>query len=298
MYERSGEPTGNGGNLSTTAHSGNGNAGTPCTDACDNTKEGIPLFCVTDEYLATESDGSKFCSCQNRNFRITKGEPDYDTSAGEVAQAKAAFESARCTAELVQLSVAANLSSNCETLQNDVDAAEVAVLAGPNRRKETRTVVITLSALLFLGLLLGFVFGTDSDTDCGVSFFFPTGDWGIALFFCCCSIVIGILGLSFARYGLLKASSITTYSPAHGCLPYNYIDVAAASAAFEAEEETPDASADFEYGYADGWSGTGIYWCIVHLCTPLLVILVFARPGGFDSSDWILFLALFLIGRA
>lgn len=284
---------------------GTSSAGTPCTDACGNTKEGTPLFCVTDEYLATESDGSKFCSCQNRNFRITKGEPDYDTSKGsaiarEIAQAKAAFESANCTAELVQLSVSANLSSNCEILQNDVDAAEVlAGNAGPNRRKETRTVVITLSVLLFLGLLVYFVGGNaDSDSDCGVSTYRMCYGWRhyesyhqeikfeSTFFFCLCSIVIGILGLSFARYGLLKASSITTYSPAHGCLPYNDFEVANASAVFEAEDEAPDASADFEYGYADGWSGTGIYWFMVHLCTPLVAFSVFARPDEYDSSDY------------
>eukprot|EP00729_Bicosta_minor_P008476 gene8476-35205_t len=347
---------------------GGGKPGTPCTDTCSNTKEGIALFCVTDDYLATDSDGSKFCSCQNRNFRITKGEPDYDTAVfdADLAQAKAAFEAAGCTArararrdasdlafteaetghadgaadlaveardittavtenevgkdrpaqphdddqqrllrtkslplrrlqlvdigglnDLLEEAEAAaseaacimaceteancELQCTCETLQTAVDAAEAAaaaLLAGPDRRKETNTVVITLSVILFLFLIYiaGLVCG---EHDFNFDLASRTRDsllGDIAVFSHMCSFVIGILGLSFARYGLLKASSITTYSPAHGCLPYNNIDAAATSSA--SEEETPDASADFEYGYADGWSGSGTYWFIVHLCTP------------------------------
>lgn len=200
-----------------------GKPGTPCTDVCDNTKGGDALYCVTDEYLATESDGSKFCSCQNRHFRTEdKWSADYDKGEG-----------------------------------------------GPDRRKQTRTVLIVFSSLAFVLFVLSQLVLFQNGSGYSTPIYDPSGSdvkfLGIVIFFY--SVLCGVLGLVFARYGLLEASSITTYSSTYGCLQYN-----------EDDDDnnyfgsyTFNGDGDFGYGYADAWTGWGSYWFFVHLCLPGIV---------------------------
>lgn len=213
------------------ATSSAGKPGKPCTSSCATMNDGTTLYCVTDEYLASETDGSKFCSCQNRNFRTTdKWSADYDKGED-----------------------------------------------GPDRRKQTRTVLIVFSSLAFiLFVALQFLLHTGRTRGFSTPIYDPYGSilefQGVVIFLY--SVLCGVLGLVFARYGLLEASSITTYSSTYGCLQYN-------------EDDDDDNyyynNRDFGYGYADAWTGWGIYWFFVHLCLPGII---FGAAWYVDGNTW------------